>query len=218
MSRFLWLVSVLLMVGGAGQAFAAACTPGTISDYVSLGSGGCTIGGLSLSDFSVEPFPSATVQINPASVALSPASDGFVMSSGTALSAQAGDLLGLRFLFHVGAVGLTGGTVALGERAVTEDGAITSILDAGSAGVAIAFDIGVDAEPVASFTSPPSSFFDVFVELGIDGGTFGSATMGPNLGSVSFATQATVPEPGVAWLTLTSLLSLLLIRRAHGRA
>ena len=95
---------------------------------------------------------------------------------------------------------------------------ITSILDAGSAGNAIAFDIGLDAEPVASFSAAPSSFFDVFVELGIDGGTFGSATMGPNLGSISFATQATVPEPGVIWLTLMSLLSLLLMRRGNSRA
>jgi hypothetical protein len=222
MRRVLVLVSIWLLLGGAGQAFAGLCVPGTVTDYVSLGSGGCTIGSLSFSNFSVEAFPSATAQIDPSGVVLIPSSDGFVLSSDE-LSAQAGELLGLRFLFLLNAPQLIGGTVALGERTVTENGAITSILSADSAGVAIAFDIGLDAEPVASFTSAPSSFFDVFVELGIDGGTFGAATMGPNLGSVSFASQATVPvpEPGVLWLMLSSALSLLLLRRprpARGRA
>ena len=211
MNRF-GLFFSLLVVAGAGDAFALPCATTSLADYVSLGSTGCTAGNLSLSGFAVEPFPGPTAtQIDPNSVTLSPVSDGFSMTSGTPLSADAGELLGLRFIFHVSVAGLSGGTVALGDRTVTEDGAITSILDAGLAGNAIAFDIGVDAEPAASFSSPPSSFFDVFVELGIDGGTGGLAMMGPDLGSVRFASEAVVPEPGLISLLLMSLLSVLLL-------
>ena len=96
--------------------------------------------------------------------------------------------------------------------------AITSILSAGAAGDAIAFDIGVDAEPVASFNTAPASFFDVFVELGIDGGPFGAAVAGPNLGSVTFATQsATVPEPSTLSLLFGTLGFTLLVALFQAR-
>jgi hypothetical protein len=208
MTRRLWLVCLAATMNVAtSQLFAAPCVSSTLADYVSLGSGGCSVGALTFSDFAVEPFPGpGAVQIAPNNVALAPISGGFSLTSGTALSAASGELLGLHFDFHVSATGLSGGTIALGDTSVTPDGAITSILSAGAAGDAIAFDIGLDAEPVASFTSASASFFDVFVELGIDGGPSGSAVAGPNLGSVTFATQSvTVPEPSTFSLLFVPL-------------
>jgi hypothetical protein len=212
------MLASLLFIGSPGGVFAAACVNGSVSDYVSLGSTGCSIGGLGFSSFTVESFPGPATQIDPSSVALTPASDGFmltVLPSGTDLSAVAGDLLGLRFGFNVAAAGgLTGGTVALGETDVTFDGVITSILDAGADGIAIAIDTGGIIDPVASFSTAPTSFFDVFVELGIDGGESGLAMAGPNLGSITFApaTPGTAPEPGTVSLLLLSLLAVVLLR------
>jgi hypothetical protein len=214
--KLLVMLASLLLIGSPGGVFAAPCVNGSVSDYVSLGITGCSVGGLDFSSFTVESFPGpAPIQINPSSVQLIPLADGFVLNSGTALSASAGELLGLRFGFHVAAAGgLTGGTVALGDTEVTPDGVITSLLDAGADGSAIAIDIGVDIEPLASFSAAPTSFFDVFFELGIDGGLGGSAIAGPDLGSINFttATPGTAPEPGTILLLLASVLAVVLLR------
>lgn len=215
MNRLLLLLASLLLIGSSGRVFAVPCAPGTVADYESLGLAGCSVGDLDFSGFTVEAFPGPSTQIDPASVTLSPISGGFSMS-GAALSANAGVLLGLRFVFQVGvAGGLIGGTVALGDTAVTPDGVITSVLDADSAGNAIAIDNGVLIDPVASFSAAPTNFFDVFFELGIDGGVSGSAVAGPNLGSITFAaaTPGAAPEPGSIPLLLSSLLALWLLRR-----
>ena len=213
MKKLLTLASLVLLLGGAGEALAVPCANASLSDYVSIGATGCSTGGLTLSSFSVEAFPGpAATQIDPASVTLAPFANGFSLLSGTALSASAGDLLGLRVLFHVTATNLFGGTISLADRSVTPDAAITAILDAGTLGNAIAFDIGVDAAQSAAFSTPPSGFFDVFVELGIDGGLSGSASAGSHLASVSFATQP-IPEPDTALLLGIGLLGIVLLRR-----
>jgi hypothetical protein len=210
------MLASLLLIGSPGGAFAAPCVNGSVSDYVSLGSTGCSVGGLDFSSFTVGLFPGPdAIQIDPGSVQLAPDSGGFALTIGTPLSAGAGDLLGLHFGFNVAAAGgLTGGTVALGETDVTFNGVITSLLDAGADGTAIAFDIGDIIDPVASFSTAPTSFFDVFVELGIDGGESGLAMAGPNLGSITFApaTPGTAPEPGTVSLLLLSLLAVVLLR------
>ncbi len=197
----------------SAPAFAAPCVSGSLFDYLSLGN--CTIGGLTFSGFLVEPFPGATQDIDPSTVDLTPVVSGFTIST-QPLLAEAGDLFGLRFLFQVaGLQPLLGGTIILGdERSVTPDGAITGIFSAGAAGDAIAFDIGIDAEPSASFVSSPSSFFDVFVELGIDGGTFGQASIGPALATVTLASDGRqVPEPPALAMATLGLLALLAARR-----
>jgi hypothetical protein len=98
---------------------------------------------------------------------------------------------------------------------VTLDGVITSVLlDAGADGTAIAIHIGDIIEPLDSFSTAPTGFYDVFFELGIDGGESGSAMAGPNLGSITFApaTPGAAPEPGTVSLLLASVLAVVLLR------
>jgi hypothetical protein len=211
MKRSLLVVCAIALVSAAGKAAGAPCAASSLTDYVSLGAGGCTVGTLSFSAFSVEPFPGpGALQIDADSVSLVPVANGLSLVSGTEQTAPSGELMGLRFGFRVGTPpGLIGGAVSLLDTSVTPDGAITAILDAGTAGNAIAFDVGDSAEPLASFTGPVSSFFDVFYELGIDGGLSGQASAGPNLGAVTFAI---VPEPGTVPLML-GLFGLLLLFR-----
>lgn len=216
MRKALTPATVALLAAGClagAPAAAAPCKPGLLSDYTGLAN--CTIGGLTFSGFSVELFPGATLQIDPTMVMLSPVDGGFGIGS-TPLSALAGDLLGLRFLFQVSSgQPLTGGTIALGDdRSVIPDGVITGLLSAGAAGDAIAFDIGIDAQPSASFVAAPASFFDVFVELGIDGGTGGQAAIGPTLATVRFAPAVQqVPEPASLSVAALGLLALVAGRR-----
>jgi hypothetical protein len=219
MKRSLLLACVFALVSTAGKASAAPCTVSSLADYVTLGSSGCAVGDISFSAFSVEAFPGpGALQIDAGSVFLAPVPNGLSLASGSNQTASAGELMGLRFGFRVSAsAGLTGGAVSLVDTSVTPDGVITAILDAGTAGNAIAFDTGDIAEPLASFTGSAFGFFDVFYELGVDGGLSGQAIAGPNLGSVTFAV---VPEPGTLPLML-GLLSLLLLRplrRTYGRS
>jgi hypothetical protein len=207
------LVSAVL-VGLGGPAQAASCVAGSLATYESLGATGCTIGALTISTLVVEDFPGpAAQQIDPGTVLVVPTSNGFTLGS-TVASAAASELLGLRFTITAGAASgfsLSGASVALADRSVSPDGALTAILDAGAAGTAIAFDIGVDAQPAASFASTAASAYDLFFELGIDGGSAGSASAGPQLAALSFAIA--IPEPRSALLLGLGLLALAANRR-----
>jgi hypothetical protein len=210
------LALVVGTVGAIGSASAAPCAPASLSAYAALGSGGCTVGSLTFSDFVVEAFPGPTAtQIAPASILVAPVANGFSLSSANILTAAAETLLGLRFLFDVTGPSITGGTVALGsDRTVSGDGVITGLLDAGSAGNAIAIATADASDTPASFVSSPAAFFDVFFELGIDGGTTGSASLGASLATLTFdAAAAPIPEPSVAALSLLGLIALLAQRR-----
>jgi hypothetical protein len=125
------------------------------------------------------------------------------------LSAGPGDILEAFFRLNAAAT-LSAASVALDGANATGDGAVTGILDVcagdsflgavpidcfgvpGSVVVAVADGISF---PSDSVTFAPASFFDVFVDLTVDGGLNGSATFT----SATIGLQA-VPEPGLAWL------------------
>jgi hypothetical protein len=196
----------------AGQAaHAAPCVSGSLGSYVALGAGGCELGsGLALLDFAVEGFPGATTSLGADDVSVFPLADGLRLTT-SSIDAAAGELIGLRLLLHVDGT-LTGGSIALDPGAeVGGDGVITGLLDAGAAGNAIALVTAEMAEPTASFTSDVSTFFDVFAEIGIDGGLVGTASTGGNpLAELRFAV---VPEPGAAALLTAALALASLARR-----
>ncbi len=204
----------------SGTALAAPCTSARLSAYVALGSGGCSVGALTFSDFSIAAFPGPTAQqIAAGGISLAPVAGGLALRSDGSISAAAGDLLGLRFLFDVAASALTGATVSFGSAAsASGDGALTGLLDAGVAGTAIALVIDGFADTPESFTSAPANFYAAFFELGIDGGTFGAASLGPELASLTFTTVAApVPEPSVAALSLIGLAGLFGARLRRNR-
>jgi hypothetical protein len=225
MKTLRWMLVGLLL--GAGPATAAVCTVGALSDYVALGSAGCTIDGVTFSGFAnVTPLNPDATPISPSSVSLTPLTGpggpGFAVSSGTALSASANTLLELWFGFVASAgsgSSLGGATLSLGSSSVVPDGVNTIIADicpdgsfsSPSSGCGtspaslIVFDTGDASTLSESATSGPSSFFDVFFDLTIDGGLGGSAMLGPKLGELRLASSGggggTVPEPAT-WLLL----------------
>ena len=216
----------LLAATAAALAFstpasAAVCGTGSLTDYLALGAAGCQVGGLTFSGFSVDAFPGPTAtQIAPSALLLAPLANGLQLSSRSAISAAAGELSGLRLLFGVSGSLLVGGTVALGSSYdVAGDGVVTAYLDAAAAGLAIASAADGLADTPASFTSTPFASYTSFLELGIDGGTAGAASLGPQLASLTFATKAAnaVPTPGTAALSLIALLALASSRRAAPR-
>ena len=210
------LVSLVVgWLGGIGAATAAPCPTASLAAYQSMGVVACSVGALNFSDFSVEAFPGPTAQqIAPGGILVTPIAGGFSLSSVLPIAALAGDLFGLRFLFDVGAPFLAGATVALGTTSsLSGDGNVTALLDAGPAGNAIAIAIDGFSDTPASFASAPSASYAAFLELGIDGGTFGSAGLGPQLASLTFVQAQAVPEPGTIALSLLALAALFKSRR-----
>jgi len=209
----------LSLVVASGQVVAASCVSGSLSSYVSLGAAGCSTDALTFSNFVIDTFPGSTAQqIDPAALSINPLSNGFALLSSSAISASEGQLFGFRLTFDVAGSSLTGGAVAFGPgRSVSGDGVLTAFLDAGSAGNAIAISIdGVDDTP-ASFTSSATGNYAAFLELGVDGGTAGAASLGPELVTLTFSAGAgvtPVPEPATVVLTLAGLAALYARRRS----
>jgi len=213
--RNLFLFAGLLLITRA--AFAGPCLPGTLSDYISLGSTGCTLNQVQFFDFFTVPGqPSATI-IDPAAIQISPGGLAYAPTLLLTLNTSANAGFLFETFFHFSAMGdpLLGASIALGSPVVTGDGAITGILDVcaggtffpdqpsgctGLPGAAIAFAIGVDSLLSSRLDFPPTSFFDVFVDISIDGGLNGSASLD------SASVSATTPEPATLLLTALALV------------
>jgi hypothetical protein len=220
MRRFLLPVVFLLF---AGAAFGGPCVPGSLADYLALPSGGCT-NSFAFQDFQLGPAQAFATPIDPALIQVTPvlSPDGPFFDFTVNAAAGPGELLESFFRFTVTG-SLRGAFIGLGNATVSGDGVVLGILDVcadgsflgiepigctGTPGSAIAFAISGDASPRANLSfSPPASFFDVFVDITIDGGLNGSAS----LQSAQAGTET--PEPGAMALVALGLGVLGLIRK-----
>jgi len=238
MRRLLLLGAALLQFGLVAPVFAVPCVPQTLAQYILLGVTGCTVDGVEFGDFSeVEDAllsPRAT-RIASTAVTLTPFTDasglGFSLSSATPLVDNAGGkFLELFFgftatpapsrAFSSNTITLDSSAVATGAGAITivEDkclnGSFTSPISgcSGTGIVLIAFALDGISELSQTATFAPASFFDVFIDLIVDGGPdffTGQATLGPTLGEFRLTqVGAAVPEPPSWMLLLIALLAL----------
>jgi len=209
-------------------AFADPCLPGSLQSYIDLGSGGCTLGVALFADFTTVAGQSFATPIDPSLVQVTPdgAFDKPTLEFTLNADANANELLESIFRFDVTAGGLSSSTLTLGPASTaTGDGVATATEDVcaggffvgdqplgcpGSASSLITFaaDFGSSRSDTASFS--PTSFFDIFVDLTVDGGAVGSA----HLDSATVQVTA-VPEPSSVLLLLTifGALSARLVRR-----
>ena len=237
MKKLVLSACTLVFLVFAGPALALPCTSQSLTAYIGLGSAGCTVDGFQFSGFSaVTPVSPGNVQVPAASITLTPVSGpagpGFSISSGTPLVATAGQALevwfGLTALPNPGAR-FTGNTISLDPSAtpVGDDAAITIVEDKCLEGSFSSPSIGCSGTPLTSIvyatevigqplnqlsetkTFAPASFFDVFVDLVVDSGPTGSATLGPTLGEIRVAF---VPEPPSLALTAFALVLLAYFR------
>lgn len=208
-----------------GSAVGAPCTSTSLSDYLTLGP--CDLGGtgITVDNFRLfTPLPTGTTPINPTAVTVNPLLSPAGLFFGLGQTADAGELFGIRFGFSVASAGLAGTTLELLNASATGDGVVTAIQglclgslfvgDPGNGGTCagsapppvIAFAIDGLSDPVQPQTFPVSSFFDVFVELSVDGGPSGSAALGAF--SLTFAGARAVPEPAGLGLAALGLVAL----------
>lgn len=213
----------ILAVLSCTTSVGAPCVPGNLQTFINLGATGCQVENVQLSAFTVlDGQPSAT-PVDPAQVQLTP--------GGTALNpvllftlnraANAGQLFESFFRFSASGP-LAGASISLTSPAVTGDAAVTAMLDVCANGsfsgggpfgcptspaslIAFAIDQSSLLSDSAGF--PRASLFDVLVDLTIDGGQSGSATL--NSATVGFAA---VPEPSAALLVALGLSAIGVIR------
>lgn len=210
--------SLLLALGGT--AFAAQCTNGSLQTYINLGAGGCQFGAVTFSSFQIVPGQNAATPISPTGVLFTPGGSTytpFIRIGLTNPTAISGGLLESIFRFSVSGSRLIGASLAL-AGSVTGDGLITNVLDVcpdasfsgnspGGCSTAPASAITfIDAnnQQLTETAGPfAASFFDVFVDLTLDGGASGSAT----LSSATVGVLAT-PEPSAGLLFAFGLAAI----------
>ncbi len=208
-----WFLHVTVPFFLFGSAlFGAPCLSGTLQSYINLGVTGCSVGGVDYSAFSLVPGQFGATQISPGSINITPGGTQLQTMLLLSLNQTATAGMLLETIFRVRAAGLlTGASIALNSPTVTGDGAVTGILDvcaggnfAGSAPsgcptiartAAVFATAGGPNQLSDSVSFAPSSFFDIFFDVSIDGGSAGSAT----LPSASLGVNA-VPEPSAILL------------------
>lgn len=217
--RLAWIV-VLVACVFSSMSFASTCLPGSLQDYIDLGSGGCVVDDLTFFNFQdlgvivgATPIDPADILVNPLST---PGNSGLSFDF-SGLGAGAGQFLQSLFGFSVSATGapITGVSQSMSGAVATGDAAVTSLLCIGTADPAcptpdtIAL-LAIDGFSIlsGSLGLSPVSTLDFVGDIGIDGGLGGNAS----LSNVEMRFQA-IPEPAL-WLPLASLLlTLSVIRR-----
>jgi hypothetical protein len=205
----------LLLAGGFGSAQALPCASAPLADYLALGAGGCSVGGLTLANFTLPDVlsPAATA-IDPDDVTLAPVTgatgSGLNLTFDPIASAGAGTFLALRLGFDVLATGITGAYAALLAPVALGDAAVTLVEDLCSGSgftdptnlvcpgltsnlIAVAID-GFADNPVTAGLGPVD-LLGVVAEIGVDGGLTGAAALAGAEVRFVQAGAAVVPAP-----------------------
>ena len=222
------LLAAVTLFLAAGAANASPCVSGSLADYIALGSGGCSIGDKTLSDFSAASFLTGAAAIDAANVNVAAVGGAFNFGLDFSLTPNAPSLAGPTQLldillgYHVTGSSLIGASLGLGNSAATGDGAVTVVTNVCANGLfspnllcngpSNAGLLAVTTESLSfPFDSAPltiSSFFDVFTELTLDGGFAGSASLN---GVVS--NRFSIPAPDTLALLSVAMFGLIAVMR-----
>ena len=182
--------ALTLLVPMSVSAAPIACPVDSLADYTGLSPEGCFIGSAVLKDFSV----AAGATIDPVNVLVTPLASPSMFGLQFDVNESAGpnDLLSLLLRYTVTQAIVGANRLTMTGAAATDDGVVTAVEDkclgASFAGdhpssgcanqlthIALVSEIDTVVPDPASF--PVESFFDVFTEIVVDGGTTGSAEL-----------------------------------------
>ncbi len=209
-------IAVLLLAsaGFAANSWAGpACIAASLSDYIALGSDGCSIGAFRVFDFSETDLSFGTERIESSGITVNPTFGGsfgslmfsaMVESFSTAfesaiLYSVSGPLVGTRLSLGEAKAVDTGVALVLQEFCL--DGDFSAGFCSGVSVDQAVFQVDGDQEK-SVFSPLNAKFAGIRQSIVADGGPFGSASFGS--AQVTFAT----PEPSALLLTLGGLAGL----------
>jgi hypothetical protein len=212
MKRLFYLTAVIL--ASVWCCAASTCTSATLADYIALGSGGCSIGADTLSNFQVASGITGATPITPADVSISASASGLNLNLTISVdqTASANTQLEALFSYQLSGASFTGESSTLSGASETGDGAVTDVenicaggmfapgMPTGCTGLAASLLTLDGVQNQNSTNFPAHGFFDVFVDLTLDGGLAGSAS-----GATVNDTYSGVPEPFSFSLTILGL-------------
>jgi hypothetical protein len=225
MRKLMLCAMVTLLLAPKAAAAPIACTASGLDAYIGLAADGCFVGKTVLNGFTLGPgttIDPTTVSVTP--IPLSGAS--FRLAFGLNQSAAAGELHSILVRYSVTGPGFFMNALSMTGATATGDGVVTAIEDkclddsflgdhpstpcptSAVSHTALAIEGLQMGLPPANFAI--TSFFDVFVDIVIDGGPTGFAEL---QGSV---TTTFVPEPSML-LLLGPAFGLALHRRRFRR-
>jgi hypothetical protein len=216
--KYTWLL--MLTFALPPLASAGPCTVGTLANYVSLGSTGCTIGGDTVDLFTVLPGTTGGTELGPGVVSVTPSGGTAnpTLTFGVNQSAGTNVQLETMFTYMISGPGFVADMITLSGSSETVDGAVTDIQNycvdgsfgpdgvdgctGSSTGALLTID-GVQNTDQTPLTA--LGFLSVTDDFELDGGTAGSATGGTFADQFTGQTSAT-PEPGSYFLVAAGLL------------
>jgi hypothetical protein len=228
----LFAAGLVLTASNRVQAEPIGCPSATLSDYIALSaSGGCSIAGSILSDFTLLPIPTGATQIPASQVTVSPFVD---MSSPSTLDiflgfgfapsfiAGPGALLDVVFGYNVSTPApVQFASLHLAGASATEDASVTALenvclgspFSTACPGIITSvFDSGLGLDDVDETIGLllPGTLLGIVNDIGVGGGLIGSAALtGPVTNQFSTtAAPAAVPEPATAVLVFIGLCVL----------
>ncbi len=234
LKHFRKLLAVFLLAGSS-LASAVPCVSATLSDYVAFGTTGCTLFDGLASKF-VAPLPGQTgfSAIAPSSIIVTPIGNALQPGFSFALNTTTAERLESFFRFTLQGISARALTLTMAGAAQTGDGSVSVVADSCSGG---SFDptqpahcSGTTLGPlitlltandlIAQDTSnfAVASFFDVFIDITLDGAGQNAGTASLDLVSLQFAVPelTAVPEPTTPVLVALALLALAgATRRRH---
>lgn len=220
--------SYLAFLALAGIAVAGpVCTTGTLATYEALGSGGCTIGGVTVGSFGAVPGTTGATAINPTTVTVTPVggTTNPELDFSVSLTADTPALLESIFTYKISGASFTLDSITLSNSSETVDGAVTDIQNicaggnfgpdgvTGCTGTPLSLLTldgiqNTDSTPISSAT-----LLSITDDFTLDGGTAGSASGGAFADQFAATSTTVTPEPGAFLLALSGLTVTAVLKR-----
>jgi len=196
-------------------AFAAPCIPGSLATYVGLGAGGCNIGSATFANFvdlpllgGASPIPDSGTFVDPITT---PGAPGFGFQVN--ILQDPNHMAERRIGFTLSGPGFTSSQLGLVNSVVNIDGANTAIENeclgaafglGGSCGATFgqltALDLGFLTQLTDSSTFANIALLGVILDITVDGGTIGGASLASATAQFTPIQAAPVPEPATLGL------------------
>ena len=224
MRKLILAGALIVTLPSLGNA-APLCVAGTLDQYIALGAGGCSVGPATFFDFTASVLLPLADPIAPSSVTVTPTA-GVGLDFGVNQTADPLDLFDILIGFSISGTPISQATLSMAGSSASNDGNVTAVEDVCVGDEFLGSDPGapclgsvqtlIVVQDAFGLVSPDKkvfsvdSFFDVFVDITVDGGLFGTSALE---GTVSAVFQ--VPEPQTVLLVIVGLVALYFRHQSH---